>query len=37
MYGAPRKIHRKQGSNVAHVATTAPSTPAVMGERSPGC
>ena len=28
MYGAPRKIHRKQGANVAHTATRAPMVPA---------
>ena len=33
MYGAPRKIHRKQGANVAHTATHAPSTPATSGSR----
>src|SRR5262245_16364558 len=35
--GAPRKIHRKQGANVAHVATTAPITPATNGSSVPGC
>ena len=37
MYGAPRKIQRKHGANVAHVATIAPSIPAASGDRSPGC
>ena len=36
MYGAPRKIQRKQGAKVTHVTRIAASTPAVVGSRSPG-
>src|SRR6476659_1945641 len=35
--GAPRKIHRKHGANVAQVATTAPIIPATNGSSVPGC
>ena len=34
--GAPRKIHRKQGVNVTHVASRPPRVPASIGERPPG-
>jgi len=34
--GAPRKIHRKHGVNVTHVASSPPSVPAIIGDRPPG-
>ena len=34
--GAPRKIHRKLGTNVAHATTSAPATPATTGARDSG-
>src|SRR5204863_2976302 len=36
-YGAPRKIQRKHGANVAHVVTVAPMIPATVGDSVPGC
>src|SRR3990172_4299591 len=36
MYGAPRKIQRKQGAKVTQTVTTEPATPAQMGESGPG-
>src|SRR4051794_6932690 len=36
MNGAPKKIHRKQGVNVTHVARRPPSVPASIGESVPG-
>src|SRR5512134_3720488 len=34
--GAPRKIHRKLGTKVAHAVTSAPTKPAATGSRAPG-
>ena len=34
--GAPRKIQRKLGTNVAHATTRAPTTPAATGSRDAG-
>jgi hypothetical protein len=36
MKGAPRKIHRKQGAKVTHVASSPPSVPATSGLKAPG-
>src|SRR5918993_43076 len=36
MNGAPRKIQRKHGMKVTQVASSPPSTPAVIGESVPG-
>src|SRR5437879_6160773 len=36
MYGAPRKIQRKQGVKVTHVASSPPSVPASIGDNVPG-
>ena len=37
MCGAPRKIHRKQGTNVAQVVMNAPSVAANSGDKPIGC
>ena len=34
IYGAPRKIHKKQGTNVTHNVTKEPSKPSVTGDRT---
>src|SRR6266404_2861210 len=36
MKGAPRKIHRKHGVKVTHVASNPPSVPASIGDSAPG-
>lgn len=36
MNGAPRKIQRKHGVNVTHVASNPPSVPASIGDNDPG-
>ena len=36
MKGAPRKIQRKQGTNVTQVASRPPSVPASRGASAPG-
>jgi predicted MFS family arabinose efflux permease len=36
MWGAPRKMNRKQGTKVTHVVSSAPSRAAAQGLRAPG-
>tara|TARA_B100000886_G_scaffold205008_1_gene141579 strand:+ start:718 stop:1077 length:360 start_codon:yes stop_codon:yes gene_type:complete len=34
IYGAPRKIHKKHGTNVTHRVTREPSKPRITGDRA---
>src|SRR5882757_6412043 len=36
MYGPPRKIQRKHGTKVVHLASVPPSAAAIIGSRAPG-